>query len=121
MTTKHRELINALITGLKIEKDVYAIETVKEATELLNENQYLDFYQAVMKEDSFGNGVKSVIKIAEQFKPDETNEAKTKAEQLINGVEQMNTFLWYEAKDLKRVFEDFVIDYERTSLQGFCF
>jgi len=92
MTTKGVELINALISGLKIEEDVYAIETVKESVELLSENVYLDFYQAVMKEDTFGNGVKAVMKIAEQFKPQiqEVDETELKAKELIDLVQSMN-------------------------------
>ena len=42
----------------------------------------------------------------------EINESKSKAEKLISGVETMNTVLWNEAKDLKRVFEDYVRMYE---------
>ena len=42
----------------------------------------------------------------------EVDETKSKAEQLISGVETMNTVLWNESKDLKRVFEDYVRMYE---------
>jgi len=112
MTTKRAELINAIISGLSIEEDPYAIETVNEKTESLDESQYLDFYQAVMAANTFGNGVKAVIEVAEQFKPKEINHAKSKAEFLIRAVEAMNTVLWNEARDVKRVFEDFVEEYE---------
>jgi len=91
MTTKRKQLVSALIVGLKIEEDIFAIETVKEKTEFLSENQYLDFYQAVMKDDSFGNGIKSVLKVAEQYKPQEPeDETRLKAKELIELVRSMN-------------------------------
>jgi len=96
MTTKRAELINALIRGLKIDEDIYAIETVKEKTEFLNESQYLDFYQSVMDEDAFGNGVKAVINVAERFKPQiiEVDELEIKAKELIDLVRAMNDAIY---------------------------
>ena len=107
MTTKRRELINALITGLKIEEDIFAIDTVKEKTESLNESQYLDFYQAVMKDESFGNGIKSVIKVAEQFKPQtKDNSLQLKAKELIQWCESANSTVFDNATKSGRTFDD---------------
>ena len=96
MNPKRRELINALISGLNIQEDVYAIETVKEKTIFISEHEYLDFYQAVMTEKTFGNGVKAVIDVAERFKPVETDDIKIQAEELITLVRTMNDSVYQE-------------------------
>ena len=106
MTTKRRELIDALIGGLNIEEDIYAIETVSEKTEHLQESQYLDFYQTVMAENTYGNGVKAVIKVAEQFKPVNVDLVEVKAKELIEFVHSMNHTIFENAKMSGRTFED---------------
>lgn len=118
MTTKREELITALITGLKIEEDVYAIETVKESTEFLNEAQYLDFYQEVMKEDTFGNGVKAVLKIADKFKPQIviTDEVEAKAKELIKLAHDMNAQIFRDSEHMEVTFDDLlqVVEFPTT-------
>ena len=68
MTTKESELVKALTRGLKIDNDIFAIETVREATESINEDKYMQFYKDVMKEDTYGNGMKAILKISEAYK-----------------------------------------------------
>ena len=120
MTTKRAELIKALTIGLKIESDVFAIDTIKEYTEFLTEDKYLDFYQAVMKEDTFGNGVKAVMKVAEQFKPIQKDEITERAKKLILFVETQNTSLGEMAIAEGTDFKNLVLEvkplkaYERT-------
>ena len=97
MTDKRRELINALIGGLGINKDAYAIDTLKEKTELLKESQYLDFYQEVMKENSFGNGIKAVLNVIDRFKPiEDESELDLKAKELIALVYGMNQAVYQD-------------------------
>ena len=68
MTTKESELVKALTRGLKIDNDIFAIETVREATESIDEEKYMQFYKDVMKEDTYGNGIKAILKISEAYK-----------------------------------------------------
>ena len=68
MTTKQSELVKALTRGLKIDNDIFAIETVREATESIDEDKYMQFYKDVMKEDTYGNGMKAILKISEAYK-----------------------------------------------------
>ena len=121
MTDKRRELINALIGGLGINKDAYAIDTLKEKTELLKESQYLDFYQEVMKENSFGNGIKAVLNVLDRFCPaplEQITDATTaEAKRLISACETMNTILFKECNNIGVPFEDYVMDYEFDNLQ----
>ena len=121
MTDKRRELINALIGGLGINKDAYAIDTLKEKTELLKESQYLDFYQEVMKENSFGNGIKAVLNVLDRFCPaplEQITDATTaEAKRLISACETMNTILFKECNNIGIPLEDYVMNYEFNNLQ----
>lgn len=106
-------LIDAIFTGLKIDDNMFNKQIVRDKIEHIEDEQLQDFYGRLFDAShQYLNGLDRVAKVAEQFKPVETNHTKSKAEKLISGVETMNTVLWNEAKDLKRVFEDYVRMYE---------
>ena len=67
MTTKKRELIKSLANRLSLADDIYAIDTIKEKMELIEDNQCLDFYQSVVSKNTFGNGLKAFLDTIEEF------------------------------------------------------
>lgn len=67
MTTKKRELIKSLANRLNLVDDIYAIDTIKEKMELIEDNQCLDFYQSVVCKNTFGNGLKAFLNTIEEF------------------------------------------------------
>ena len=113
MNDLKEEFIKAIMQSLKIDNNPFIYATIDEFIAHLKPTDYKAFMTELFgTQHAFLNGLDRVAKVAEQFKPIETNHAKSKAEKLISGVETMNTVLWSEAKDLKRVFEDYVRMYE---------
>ncbi len=99
--------------SLKIEKNPFIYATVDEYISHIKPTKYKLFMSELFgTQHQYLNGLDRVAKVAEQFKPVEMDHSRSKAEQLIKGVETMNTVLWNEAKELKRVFEDYVEMYE---------
>ena len=86
MTTKQSELVKALTRGLKIDNDIFAIETVREATENIYEDKYMQFYKDVMKEDTFGNGMKAILKISEAYTKSNTAALTQNSRQLAKAM-----------------------------------
>ena len=86
MKTKQSELVKALTRGLKIDNDIFAIETVQEATESIDEDKYMQFYKDVMKEDTFGNGMKAILKISEAYTKSDTTSLTQNSRQLAKSM-----------------------------------
>jgi len=102
------ELIKALVKGLKLDDNIFNYQSVAEETEQIQEHQFVDFYKAVMSADTFGNGLKAIIKTAEQFKPQHQDLTEIKAKELIQMVESINTKIGEDAKQRGEGFEHLV-------------
>jgi hypothetical protein len=63
-----KELISTLIKSLKIDDNILNYETINDEIELINQEEYLNFYKEVVKQDSFGNGLKAIIKVSDKYK-----------------------------------------------------
>lgn len=114
-----KEFVRAIMISLKIDDNPFIIATIDEFTAQIQPTQFKQFLTALFGEQhQYLNGIDRVAKVAEQFKPQESNKSKSQAQHLILAVEQMNTYLWYEAQDLKRVFEDYVKDYEFDNVKA---
>ena len=107
------ELIKSTLSSLKIDNNPFNQQILSDKIQHIKDEQLQDFYGKLFDESlRYLNGLDRVAKVAEQFKPIEINHNRTRVEELINGVETMNTVLWNDAKELKRVFEDYVEMYE---------
>jgi len=73
MKLNRTELIKALVTGLKLDDNIFNYQTVAEEIELIQEQHFMDFYKKVMSAETFGNGLKAIIKVSKLFKPQEVN------------------------------------------------
>ena len=101
------ELIKALVKGLKLDDNIFNYQSVAEETEQIQEHQFMDFYKAVMSTNTFGNGLKAVIDVAERFKPVvQDNYMETKAKDLIAWCESANETIYLDAKESNRSFEE---------------
>lgn len=89
------ELVKALVKGLKLDENIFNYATIEEEISHIRQGDYIEFYKQVLKADTFGNGIKAIIKTAEQFKPvpikDDTT---TKAKQLIGLVHAMSDTIY---------------------------
>ena len=91
------ELIKALIKGLKLDDNIFNYELVNEEVAQIQENKFMDFYKAVMSADTFGNGLKAIIQVAETFKPkQDENAIDLEAQRLIQLVYGMNQAVYQD-------------------------
>lgn len=67
------ELTKAIIKSLKIDMNPFNYEAINEAIDLVPVERYMEFYKQVLKIDSYGNGVKAVLEISENFKNEKTD------------------------------------------------
>lgn len=99
------ELIKALVKGLKLDDNIFNYQAVAEEIELIKECDFVDFYKDVMRENTYGNGLQAIMKVADQFKPVITDKVEKEAKELIELCEGLNTQI---RKDAERMGEDFV-------------
>ena len=101
------ELIKALVKGLKLDDNIFNYQAVAEEIEYIQDRDFMDFYKAVMAENTYGNGLQAIMKVAEQFKPQQqTDLTEIKAKELIGIVYSMNDTIFQNAKMSGRTFED---------------
>ena len=70
MSLTKQELSKAIVSSLKIDANAFNYETINEAIDLVPIEKYMEFYKEVLKMDSYGNGIKSVLDISEKYKSD---------------------------------------------------
>lgn len=73
MNLSREELIKALVKGLKIDDNVFSYQAVAEEVEQIKDSLFMDFYKAVMNAETFGNGIKAVSIVANDFKNKKTD------------------------------------------------
>lgn len=121
MDNFRRSLIEELMLTLKIPQGNFNFGTIADALEAIPNSSLKEFYKMVMTSDSYGNGMKAIISVAESFKPKPLEpiiDATTaEAKRLINACETMNTILFDQSNKFGINFEDYVNDYEFTNLQ----
>lgn len=88
------QLIKALVKGLKLDDNVFNYQAVAEETDSVQERDFMDFYKAVMSENTYGNGLQAIIKVAERFKPVVIDLSEIKANELIDLVHSMNNAVY---------------------------
>lgn len=109
------EIENSIFMSLKIHDNTFNRKIVRENIELISENDLEDFYSNLFSDShKFLNGLDRVAKVAEMFKPknSEDDEITKEAKRLISGIEDMNTLLFDEAHKTGEMFEDFVRGYD---------
>ena len=115
------ELIISLMNIKGIEKDPFVSATIKNRIKDIPDNKLQSFFESVAEADSFGDGLKVIMKIAEQFNPkllEPIIDATTaEAKRLISACETMNTILFKECNNIGIPFEDYVMNYEFNNLQ----
>ena len=122
MDNFRKSLIEELMLTLKIPQGNFNFATIASEIELISNDRLKEFYKLVMISDSYGNGMKAIIQVAEQFKPKPLEpiiDATTaEARRLISACETMNTILFNECNKLGIPFDDYVRDYNFTNLQA---
>jgi hypothetical protein len=107
------ELIISLMNIKGIEKDPFVSATIKNRIKDIPDNKLQSFFESVAEADSFGDGLKVIMKIAEQFNPKPLEpiiDATTaEAKRLISACETMNTILFKECNNIGIPFEDYVM------------
>jgi hypothetical protein len=73
MSLTKQELSKAIVSSLKIDANAFNYETINEAIDLVPIEKYMEFYKEVLKMDSYGNGIKSVLDISEKYKTEKTD------------------------------------------------
>ena len=115
------ELIISLMNNKGVEKDPFVSATIKNRIKDIPDSKLQSFFESVAEADSFGDGLKVIMKIAEQFNPKPLEpiiDATTaEAKRLISACETMNTILFKECNNIGVPFEDYVMDYEFNNLQ----
>lgn len=110
------ELIKALVKGLKLDDNVFNYQSVAEEIEQIQEHQFMDFYKAVMKEDTFGNGLKAIMNTVEKFKPVVEDHLEAKANELIDLVHSMNNSVYQKHIESGVRFDDLLDDVKFPSV-----
>lgn len=107
------QLINSSMDSLKIDKNPFNYQTIKEFIEHINDMDLKKFYSKLFgAEHSYLNGMDRIAKVAEQFKPTkEADEVEEKAKELILGCETMNSILFDMCHKSGDMFEPFVREY----------
>lgn len=98
MKLERSELTKALIKGLKLDNNVFNYQTVDEEIENIQEKDYMSFFKAVMKEDTYGNGLKAIMQVAEDFKPTNKDALTEKAKRIISFTESFNSQISEESQ-----------------------
>ena len=121
MDNFRKSLIEELMLTLKIPQGNFNFGTIADELREITNERLKEFYKLVMTSDSYGNGMKAIIQVAEQFKPKPLEpiiDATTaEAKRLISACETMNTILFKECNNIGIPFEDYVMDYEFNNLQ----
>lgn len=106
MNLSRNELIKALIKGLKLDDNIFNYQAVAEEIEYIQDRDFMDFYKASMAENTYGNGLQAIMKVAEQFKPRQTDLTEIKAKELIQWCETANATIFDEANKSGLTFDD---------------
>ena len=121
MDNFRKSLIEELMLTLKIPQGNFNFGTIADELREITNERLKEFYKLVMTSDSYGNGMKAIIQVAEQFKPKPLEpiiDATTaEAKRLISACETMNTILFKECNNIGIPFEDYVMNYEFNNLQ----
>lgn len=73
MQLSKTELVKALVKTLKIDDNIFNYEAIREELEHLQDCDFMDFYKKAISTDAYGNGMKVIIEISEQFKNKKLN------------------------------------------------
>jgi len=106
MDNVRREFIIELLNTLKVPSGAFNVGTVSDEIQHIPDISLRAFYKALFGTDhSYLNGMDRIIKVAEQFKPQQVDLTEIKAKELIGIVESINTKI---GNDAERMGEDFV-------------
>ena len=114
-----KEFVRAIMISLKIEDNPFIIATIDEFTKHIKPTEYKSFMAALFgSQHAYLNGIDRVSKVAETYKEVilEVDETEQKAKHLITAVEQMNSILCTEAHAKDMTLDDYVRDYEFTTV-----
>jgi len=100
------ELIKALVKGLKLDDNIFNYQSVAEETEMIKDCDFVDFYKAIMRENTYGNGLQAIMKVVDQFKPANVDLVEVKAKELIEMCHGINKKVFDDAKMSGRTFDD---------------
>jgi len=102
------EFIKAIMISLKIENNPFIISTVDDYIAHVPMTQYKAFMSELFgTQHAFLNGLDRVSKVAEKFKPADT-ELTARAKRIIHFVESLNTQVQEEAAEAGKPFEAMV-------------
>ena len=73
MSLTKQELSKAIVSSLKIDANAFNYETINEAIDLVPVERYMEFYNQILKVDTYVNGIKAVLEISEMFKTERTD------------------------------------------------
>ena len=91
------ELIISLMNNKGITKDPFVSATIKNRIKDIPDSKLQSFFESVAEADSFGDGLKVIMKIAEQFKPkQDENAIDLEAQRLIQLVYGMNQAVYQD-------------------------
>ena len=82
MDNFRKSLIEELMLTLKIPQGNFNFGTIADEIESIPNSSLKEFYKLVMTSDTYGNGMKAIISIAETFKPKD-NDLEIRAKKLI--------------------------------------
>ena len=101
-----KEFIREILETLKIPSGAFNVGTVYDEISHIPNSNLRAFHKALFGTDhSYLNGMDRIIKVAEQFKPQQIDNTEIKAKELINIVESINTKI---GNDAQRMGTDFV-------------
>lgn len=83
------ELSKAIIKSLKIDINPFNYEAINEAIDLVPVERYMEFYKQILKVDTYGNGIKAVLEISENYKNEKTDN-------LLAGTRQQAEDMYYK-------------------------
>lgn len=89
MNLTKTELSKAIIKSLKIDSNPFNYEAINEAIDLVPVERYMEFYKQILKVDTYGNGIKAVLEISENYKNEKTDN-------LLAGTRQQAEDMYYK-------------------------
>ncbi len=110
-----KSMIEEMMLTLKIPQGNFNFGTIADGIKHIPNQNLREFYKSVMVSESFGNGMKAIISVANLYKPkglDVENEIEKKAKILITGVEQMNSVLFDVCVKSGDNFEEYIRGFE---------
>ncbi len=106
MDDYRKEFIKELLETLKIPTGAFNIAVVSEEIVHITNQDLREFYKAVLSADTYGNGMKAVIKTAELFKVEKIDRVELKAKEFIRLAHTMNIVVFDNSRASGRTFED---------------